>query len=187
MITHTVGAVLAGGSASRMGTSKADLEYLGVRFVDHAIATLSLVFEEVVVCGGSYIGPLAYLKDPVGGAGPLDGILAALEHSNNRPVMVVPVDMPLISIELVTRLAEPVIDELAIRVASDGTSIQPLVGVYGSGLAPLITDRLSKGRRSVMDLVAAVDNVERINADTQTLTNINTPEDYEALTGGGAL
>jgi molybdopterin-guanine dinucleotide biosynthesis protein A len=187
MITHTVGAVLAGGSASRMGTPKADLEYLGVAFIDHAIATLSLVFDEVVVCGGSYFGPLTHLEDPVGGAGPLDGILAALEQSKSRPVMVVPVDMPLISIELVARLAEPVADEMAIRVASDGVSVQPLVGVYGSGLVPLIADRLAQGHRSVMDFVSAANDVEYITTDTHTLTNINTPEDYEALTGGSPL
>ena len=187
MITHTMGAVLAGGSASRMGTSKAELEYLGVSFLDHAIATLSLVFDEVVVCGGSYMGPLRHLKDPVGGAGPLDGILAALEHSNTRPVMVVPVDMPLISIELTTRLAEPVIGEIAIRIASGGVSVQPLVGVYGTGLVPLIATHLAEGRRSVMDLVESVDDVQHISTDAHTLTNINTPEDYRALTGGGPL
>ncbi|MEZ5174878.1 MAG: molybdenum cofactor guanylyltransferase [Acidimicrobiia bacterium] len=184
MITHTVGAVLAGGSGSRMGSPKTELEYLGVPFVDHVIATLSLVLDEVVLCGGTDRGSIRSLKDPIADGGPLAGILAALHHAAGRPVTVVPVDMPLITVDLIERLADPEIEPDAARVASDGTTVQPLCATYGGGLAAMIEHRLAAGRRSVLGFVDEIGPVEYIIADRHTLTNVNTPQEYAELTGG---
>ncbi len=187
MITHTLGAVLTGGGASRMGTSKADLTYLDARFIDHAITTLSLVIDEVVVCGGDYDGPLEVLPDPIVNAGPLAGILAALNHGDGRPVMVTPVDMPLITVNLVTRLVEPRVGAMSARISSSGDILQPLCATYGEGLRASIQDRLLKGELSVFGLVDQIETVEHIVTDRHTLTNINTPQDYDDLTGGSSI
>lgn len=184
VITHTLGAVLTGGKASRMGSSKADLTHLGVRFIDHVIGTLSLVLADVVVCGGTYDGPHPVIPDPVADAGPLAGILAALDHSDGRPVMVVPVDMPLITSDLVERLVEPRVGSLCARIATSGDTVQPLCATYGSGLGPLIVDRLRHQQHSVFGLLDQVGTVEHVPADPHTLTNVNTPEEYAALAGG---
>lgn len=186
MITHTLGAVLTGGHASRMGESKAGLTYLNARFIDHVIATLSLVLDEVVVCGGDYDGPLTVLPDPVANAGPLAGILAALNHGDGRPVMVAPVDMPLITVDLVTRLVEPRVGATSARIAASGDMLQPLCATYGGGLRTIIQDRLVEGELSVFGMVDQIETVEHISTDRHTLTNINTPQDYVDLTGGTA-
>lgn len=184
VITHTLGAVLTGGKATRMGSSKADLMHLGVRFIDHVINALSLVLADVVVCGGMYDGPRPVIPDPVADAGPLAGILAALDHSNGRPVMVVPVDMPLITSDLITRLVEPRVGSLQARIATGGDTVQPLCAAYGEGLGPLIVDRLRNHQHSVFGLLDQVEMVEHVPADPHTLTNVNTPQEYAFLTGG---
>jgi molybdopterin-guanine dinucleotide biosynthesis protein A len=183
MITHTLGAVLAGGSSSRMGSDKAALTYLDIPFIDHVVGTLSVVLRDVVVCGGSYAGPLEVLADPIPDAGPLAGILAALEHAAGRPVFVCAVDLPLVSASLVSSLVEPEMSAAAARVAiqSDDGTVQPLCGVYGPGVGDLIRTRLDRGHRSVFGLLAELDVVEHVPVDPHTLTNVNTPQDLALL------
>lgn len=185
MIDHTLGAVLAGGGSSRMGTSKADLEYLGVSFVDHACATLSLVLSTVVVVGGP-VGSRDSLMDAVADAGPLAGILAALRHADGLPVMILAVDLPLVSIELVGRLVEPPLDGRRVRAATDGERLQPLCGVWGPDVVDPLEQFLAAGQRSVMAFLDSV-SIDAIVTDAHTLTNINTPADYVAMHGGGEL
>jgi len=187
MIDHTLGAILIGGASTRMGTPKAELEYLGVPFVDHAVATLSLVVSDVVISGGSYDGHLTAVPDTRQDGGPLAGILAALRHAEGRAVMVLAVDLPLVTVDLVSRLVEPRIARSAVRVATDGTSTQPLCGVYGPAVESMIEGRLATGKGSVFGLLEAVDTVEYIHAEGHTLSNINTPDDFESLVGGGEL
>lgn len=188
MFTHTIGAVLAGGSSSRMGHDKTGLEYLGVPFIDHAIATLSLAVDEVVVCGGSYSGPATTLADAVGVAGPLGGILSALEWADGRPVFVCAVDMPLITVDLVTRLVDPPVEVRQARVAVDAETgdVQPLCGTYGPGVDASIRRRSAGGDSSVFGLLSALD-VAYVSADAHTLTNVNTPSDLAALEPRGLV
>lgn len=182
MITHTIGAVLAGGSSTRMGSDKSMLEYMDAPLIDHIVATMSLALDEVVVCGGDYHGPLDVLADPVADAGPLAGLLAALVHAAGKPVVIVPTDMPLITVDLIHRLADPRVTGTGARVAKAGDQIQPLCAAYGPGVRAVAAELLEGSHRSVMGLVDTLDPVVYIKADPRTLTNINTPEDYSALT-----
>jgi molybdopterin-guanine dinucleotide biosynthesis protein A len=181
MINHTVGAVLAGGESSRMGADKATLEYRDAPFIEHILATMSLVLTDVVVCGGDYDGPVPTLSDPVPNAGPLAGLLAAFDYADGRPVVVVPTDMPLVTVELVRRLADPELVGSQARLARSGEQVQPLCGCYGPEVRPLVADRLAGPRRSAMGLVDLVASIDYIDSDARTLMNINTPQDYEAL------
>ncbi len=183
MITHTAGAVLAGGASSRMGTDKATLTYLGVPFIDHVLATMSLVLVDIAVCGRNHGATVTHLKDPFEGVGPLAGLLAALEWADGRPVFVAPVDMPLLTAELITRLVEPPLRGSAARIAvrSDDGSVQPLCGVYAPGAAKIIRRRLESDNRSVLGFLADLDTVHHVVADASTLTNVNTPADLAAL------
>lgn len=188
MIDHTMGAVLAGGSSSRMGEDKALLEYLGIPFIDHVIGTLSVVLKDIVVCGGSYAGPLELVSDPVADAGPLSGVLGALDRADGRPVFVCAVDLPLVSVSAVTSLVEPALATGA-RVAtrSDDGTVQPLCATYGPDVAGIIRRRLATGERSVFGLLAEIERVEHVAVDPHTLTNVNTPEDLAALEPRGLV
>jgi molybdopterin-guanine dinucleotide biosynthesis protein A len=172
-----------------MGTDKAMLTYLDIPFIDHVIGTMSVVLADVVVCGGSYAGPLDVLTDTVPDAGPLAGILAALDHAADRPVLVCAVDLPLVSASLISTLVQPALTVADARVAiqSDDGTVQPLCGVYGPGVAPVIRERLNQGDRSVFGLLAALEIVEHVPADPHTLTNVNTPEDLASLEPRGLI
>jgi molybdopterin-guanine dinucleotide biosynthesis protein A len=183
MITHTIGAVLAGGASSRMGSDKAALEYGDAPFIEHVIATMSLAVDEIVVCGGEYDGPAIVLPDAFHNAGPLAGILAAFEHAGGRPIVVVPTDMPLVTVELIRRLADPQLNGAEARLARAGDQIQPLCAAYGPEVISIVEDRVRGSHRSAMGLIDALTPVTYIESDARTLMNVNTPEDYEMLIG----
>ncbi len=110
MITHTVGAILAGGSSSRMGRDKSRLVIEGTPFLDRVHETMSEVFTEVIVCGGTEV-PMdgVLIPDEIPGEGPLGGILSAFRISRGRPVFVTAVDMPVVTPEAIRTMADPVV------------------------------------------------------------------------------
>lgn len=182
IVDHTLGAILNGGGSRRMGSPKADLEYSGIRLIDHVIATMSLVVTEIVVCGNGPGLSVPVIPDRRSGIGPLAGLESALVHGDGRPVLVCAVDLPLVSAELLRRLIDPPISGAGARVAqsSDDGLLQPLCASYGPDVAGILSDYLASGRRSVHGLLDALD-VEYVETDPFTLTNVNEPDDFDAL------
>lgn len=92
-IGGVLGAVLAGGKSTRMGTAKAALAVGGGTLLDWMQARLrSAGLTEIVISGAEHGG----LADLLPGRGPL-GALHALAHQYpGRCLLVVPVDMPLL-------------------------------------------------------------------------------------------
>lgn len=109
---NAIGVVLAGGRSSRMGTDKAELTFDGVTLVEHTFSILALSnLEAVYVNKNIGLGKVSaksnrlpefnYIKDRFLNKGPLSGIHASLcqslEKHEGRPVVLLPVDQPLIS------------------------------------------------------------------------------------------
>lgn len=102
--------ILAGGGSRRMGADKAGLAWGGVRAVDRLAALArELGLETLVVAGGDY--GLPFVLDPAPGAGPVAGLLAALEILRGRAceaALVLAVDAPTVSAaDLAPLLAAP--------------------------------------------------------------------------------
>lgn len=187
MTVNVLGAVLAGGTSDRMGRSKASLRVDGRTFLERAVAVLATVCDEVVVCGGDAAAAgLPVLDDLVAGAGPLGGVASALSHSDGRSVFVTAVDMPLITIETITRVMGRAVMPGQARIARVDGRIQPVCGVYAGDLAPLARVRLDAGDRSLMAFVRNVPHVTLVDVTDGSLRNVNTPEDYEAFLGAPA-
>jgi len=182
MITHTVGAILAGGDSSRMGTSKSLLVVDGMSFLERVHDTMTAVFTEVIVCGGSEIPSDGVLiPDERPGHGPVGGLLSALRIARDRPVFVTTVDMPVVTPEAIRFVAEPEAQGTTVRIAEVAGEDQPLFGVYGPDMEPIARTIFDQGRRSVMAVIDEVDVVTRITMDSSTLFNVNTRSDYDLL------
>ena len=80
------------------------------------------------------------------------------------------------------RLADPPVGSSEARVARAGDQIQPLCAAYGPGVRTIVADRLKASRRSALGLIDALPSITYIETDPRTLTNINTPQEYAALT-----
>jgi len=182
MDRRMVAAVLAGGSSSRFGSPKADLEIEGRTFLERIVEALLDGFDTVYVCGGDTEVPGSTLiHDAAPHAGPLAGIVSALNRARDRPVFITAVDMPLLTMDTVGRLTTPAPVMGHARIARVDGRPQPLCGSYDGDLASLAGHHLRRGDRSVMGLITAVPHLELVDITDGSLRNINAPEDYESL------
>jgi molybdopterin-guanine dinucleotide biosynthesis protein A len=131
-----------------MGTEKALLRVDGRPLVSLVAARLSEACHPVLVAPGTpgRLGPLAYhqIADAVAGAGPLGGLVAALEASPHPLLAAVAVDMPFVSPQLLSFLAALHTGEDAV-VPVTGGGRQPLHAVYSASALPALREALSAG------------------------------------------
>src|SRR5919206_1287305 len=103
------GLLLTGGASRRMGTDKALIEVDGRRLVDRAAAVLAAVADPVIEVGPGWSGLPAVREDPPG-SGPLAalgaGAAALRAHGHDGCTLVLAVDMPWVTVELLRLLAE---------------------------------------------------------------------------------
>lgn len=167
-----LGAVLAGGKASRFGSDKALAELAGHSLLTHAADALSAWCEKVVVVGREE-APAPTLPDwPRAGMGPLGGIAAALHLANDEgyeAVLTCGVDSLGLPDDLAERLSPP-----PAYVAD-----QPVIGLWpASASARLDAILEGEGRHSLRAFAEAVG--ARAVALPSAIANINTPADLAA-------
>ena len=105
------GFVLAGGKSTRMGVDKALLRFCGRAMIEIAVETLRGFCAEVGIAGNrddlAGFAPVVHEKRM--DAGPGAGIEAGLMAASQPWVMFLPVDVPLVPMELLRNWAEAVI------------------------------------------------------------------------------
>lgn len=182
MISHTLAAVLAGGSSTRMGENKSELILGGQTFMERIHATLQQVFAEVVICGGDVVPEGGVLiEDEEPGIGPLAGMLAGLRAGQGRAVLFVAVDIPLVAASLIRSIAEPEVASDSARIVSVDERDQPLLGVYGTDIEAIVRGRVNEQAYSVVGMLDGIAAVERVQASRSDVLNVNTPRDYVAI------
>ena len=175
-----LGAVLAGGRGSRLGGKKATAELRGRPLLDWTVEALRRTVEDVVVIAKEAT-PLPPTDAPVWRSEPADfhprhGIVSALRGARGRPVVVVPVDMPLVPEALIETMLALVDDGASAAIPEAGGHIHPLCAAYHpSALAPLESAGRDEPLKRTLDrLGAAVVSAEHLGG---RLLNINTPAD----------
>lgn len=144
-MTHepTLGVVLAGGLARRMGGGDKPMREIGGRTIlDHVVARLSPQCDGLVLNANGDPSRFAAFNLPVvadtvaDNPGPLAGVLAALDWAaDNRPqaqwVVSVAGDCPFLPRDLVSRLHEARLREDAeLAVAASGGRSHPVIGLW---------------------------------------------------------
>jgi molybdopterin-guanine dinucleotide biosynthesis protein A len=104
-------ALIAGGRSSRMGLDKAFIDWSGRPLWEVQLARLKDAgATELLVCARRdqrFVGEgFRQIHDPVEGLGPLSGLANALRAATHDTVLVLAVDMPFITIELLRELIE---------------------------------------------------------------------------------
>lgn len=99
---NVTGLVLAGGRSSRMGTNKALLEINGETLLNRAMQLLDRVGCRQVLISGDYYGYRCVLDQEK--LGPLSGIAAGLSACQTEKMLILPVDMPYITSEILQLL-----------------------------------------------------------------------------------
>lgn len=174
--------LLAGGKSSRMGSSKAELPFGGMRMIEHQVQRLALLgIEDIVVAG--YTGEVSGARcvpDEQPHLGPLGGLKSGLSAAKNDKCLILSVDAPLVPFAVLSALMRR--HRGGITVAEHDGQLEPLIGVYDRSLADEC-DALLKGERaSVRRLFDRADfRALHFEVDALLLSNCNTPEEYACM------
>ncbi|WP_410010613.1 molybdenum cofactor guanylyltransferase MobA [Phyllobacterium zundukense] len=194
------GIILAGGQSRRMdGVDKALLPFGDRRVIDHVYARLSRQIEPVALNSNNEPMLFSDLPAPVipddidGFAGPLAGVLAAMEWANNQAlpfthIVTVATDTPFFPDNLVDTLRQAVADAPRghIGVAASGNRLHPVFGLWPVFLKSDLRRWLSneKNRRVVAWIEGHPHKIAEFpimttqsGASLDPFFNINTPED----------
>lgn len=187
------GAILAGGQASRLGRRPKALLPMGEeRIIDRQIRALStaVAHGEVFIVANDAelyrpIG-LRIVPDRVAGAGALGGLATALSASDALFTIVVACDMPFVTAEFASFLAQECrAHHVAVPKADDG--YHPLCACWAREALPELERRVAAGQRRIVDALSALrvreigpGELARFEQVAGTLLfNVNTPHDYE--------
>lgn len=174
------GVVLAGGQSTRMGQDKALLPWRGRPLLEHMATLLVAAGAARVVVSGRYPAHQGVV-DPFPQRGPLGGLHGVAQAVDDGLLLVVPVDMPALTPELLVRLLRSgparcaILDghRLPMRLCLDDASRRLLADWMQDPAAPTSL----RAFQQAMDAQA----VPLTAADLPALLNCNTPAQWEAL------
>lgn len=194
------GAVLAGGKSLRMGEDKAELNIGGRTFLQiQAEKLLAAGIQDIMVSRGASVPsgenaaqpelpdiPGAHVRavfDSAPDLGPLEGIRAVLEASENELCAVLSVDAILVKAQTLQDLMRLASESgSAITLLASGRGAEPLTGVYSKEILPEVSECLSRGRRAVRAVFEAFPpTLLTVPEDDPQLLNCNTPENYQTV------
>ena len=108
---EVTGVLLVGGASRRFGSPKALARFQGEVLGERAHRVLEEAFGRVLVVGKASDDlslPFDVVDDGSEVRAPIVGLVAALRHAGTDVCAVLPTDMPLVSVELLRRLADEV-------------------------------------------------------------------------------
>jgi molybdenum cofactor guanylyltransferase len=195
--------VLAGGQSQRMKRDKALLRLADVSLVQLGLEKLrSLGFLPQIVGTRPDLESFApVIYDNYPNAGPLGGIEAALAASHEELNFFLPVDLPLLPIQLLGLFMDrALLTDASATIPCINGRPQPICAVYSRSLLPQVQKALLAGNRKVMQVLqsAAENTKPSIDIfDLETVTssknwtpwtplyrcfeNLNTPADFEKV------
>ena len=177
------GLILCGGRGQRVGgADKPLLDFHGRPLVARVAATLAPQVRQLLISANRNAetyrdyGPVVADALP-DYAGPLAGIVAALEIVTTPLLFACPGDGPNLPGNIVTRLAAG-LNSGAAAVAHDGQRRQPLVLLLRADCLPSLKRYLESGQRSVHGWLETLDAREVYIGEEDAFRNINDPTDF---------
>ena len=156
------GILLVGGASERFGSPKALAPFRGETLGERAWRTLNEVCDEVIAVGKSddlLDLPYPVLDDGSTERAPVVGVIAGVRAASHETCVVLPVDCPLVTAELLREL----VDEGAVPQTG------PLPGVYTRSMLPELESRVAAGELSLRGVNSTV-----LDVDETLLLNVNT-------------
>lgn len=150
--------------------------------IEPVIRALEVTCGEVIVVGGSEPG-YRHLPDRRSGAGPLAGVEALLSSGIDSDYLICPADLPLITPELLSRLAMASAGPAAIFEIEGSDRVQSLPLRITTRAARAVTNALDAGHNAIHFLLEGLElELVPLGATEATqLLNVNTPEALSRL------
>ncbi|GAC1480566.1 MAG: molybdenum cofactor guanylyltransferase MobA [Gemmatimonadaceae bacterium] len=197
MRTRCVGAILAGGQATRYGGLAKGTERVGgTRIVDRVAASLRAACDDMLIVAdqneaATWLPDVRRVRDVRPGNGSLGGIHAALVAAG-CPVLLIAWDMPFVPTTLMQRLrtlGESGVD-VALPVSGSRRGVEPMCAYYAPSCVAPIEHCLDAGDRRIIAFFDAV-SVARLEptevagfGDPEVMfMNVNSPDDLTRAEG----
>ena len=185
-----MGFLLAGGKSSRMGADKAFLEFRGRTLLEHALSVIGHVCSSVAIVGdpAQFSNYRSVVEDVYSGCGPLAGIHAALLRSSAEVNLMLAVDLPFVTEDLLSYLFSAAEQNAAdVTVPRTGKGLQPLCAVYRREFANVADLALRAGKYKIDAVFGGLSiriieeaELEKAGFSERNFFNLNTPEDQRA-------
>ena len=184
--------ILTGGKSSRMGADKAFVTLEGQTLLARALELARGVRSDVRIVGDAAkfaaFGPV--VEDVFRGCGPLGGIHAALRASEAELNLILAVDVPFVTRELMEFLiARAQGSGAMVTVPRCGGGWQPLCAVYRREFADIAEGALRHGKYKIDALfegraqAVGEDELRAAGFSAAMFRNLNTPEELEEASG----
>jgi molybdenum cofactor guanylyltransferase len=163
------GVLLVGGASERFGSPKALARFRGETLAARAWRVLGEACDEVLAVGKAADAlPLPYtiVDDGTASRAPVHGVVAGLRAARHDTCVVLPVDCPLVTAEVLVALAD------AVGVPPSG----PLPGAYATSMLPLLEERVARGELTLRGV-----NTTVVAVDEALLADVDTPADLARL------
>jgi molybdopterin-guanine dinucleotide biosynthesis protein A len=177
---EVTGVLLVGGASRRFGSPKALARFQGEVLGERAYRLLSEAFGRVLVVGkvdDDLQLPFPLVDDGSDVRAPIVGLAAGLRAAETELTVVLPTDMPLVSADLLRRLAEAA-DGFDAAVPQTG----PLPGAYRRSALAVLDRRIEAGDLALYRVLQEL-SVHVVDLDEQELRNVNIPADLAADEG----
>ncbi|KEZ76222.1 molybdopterin-guanine dinucleotide biosynthesis protein A [Salinisphaera hydrothermalis C41B8] len=182
--------ILAGGEGRRLGGVDKGWYVVADRpLIEHTLERVKPQVGRIVISANRSVpryrglGYTVHGDDTDDHRGPLAGIATVLKAAATPYVLIVPVDTPLLPLDLVSRLADAMRPDTDIAVARTPDELHPLHALMRRSLLDDIQAALFSGVRRVTEWQQDTARVVVDWADAEAFANINHDEDAEALAG----
>ena len=182
--------ILAGGKSSRMGFDKSTMTLDNGKLIDNTISQLEFIFDDIIISVNSIDKKNRFnyeniVVDKVAEAGPLGGIISAMEIAKTKNLFVIPCDMPFIDLNYVDYLMKNIVDNQII-ISERNNYFEPFPGFYSKSLIPRIEELINHNRRSIRAIfecsrtkVISESEWKKLGFSEEIFTNLNTTQDVE--------
>ena len=168
--------LLVGGASTRFGSPKALARLNGETLAERAWRTLGEACAHRLAVGKAeelVELDLPVLDDGTEVRAAMAGVVAGVRTASTDIAVVVPVDTPLVTTDVLLELADACADA---AVPQTG----PLPGAYRKSALPVLERRLGEGRLALRDALAELDT-RTLQVDESLLVNVNTRDELRRL------
>ena len=118
--------------------------------------------------------------------GPLGGICSSLLNCKEEYLFITACDMPFITKKNIKELCDNINKDIDIAVFCDNDErLYPLCAIYSKKVIPIIEEMIKQKNYKLSYLIDKSNfvkiNIEDTDIELETLSNINTPQEYDSL------
>lgn len=181
---NVAGVILAGGKSRRMGIDKAYLKISEQTFLEKAKSVLTdlLGAKQVFISGREDEQAIYDVNNCIG---PIGGIFSSLVYLNKREfsyVLIIPVDMPFLTKDILGRLLQVIQDNINLECLYYNNCYLPMAIKISNHVISVVEKSIAKERYGLFEVVRYLKTHSILDENLRdVLSNINTYVDYLRL------